>query len=257
MVGRARTAGALRLGAAALLVAGAAPLRAQDADSAGACLPAAQADGGGATRWACTGAGYDAAVRFAAAFPEGWAVTPPGDAELVIGAGRESAGISVSAQDQLHAPRTRSDSLGFWMRAARLHRGAEPEFADVSAFRAQAGDPAGARRAVTAAQQADSALLAMARDLSVGRDGTRVLRQAAEVRALAGRPAGFLDESYETGGVAWRMASYVTVHDATVFIAALAAPDDEFGAALDAWERVLASLEIGTDRDESPPRAQH
>jgi hypothetical protein len=247
--------------AAALLLAGA-PLHAQEEESAGTCAPAAtqadsvQAAADGLVRWACTGAGYDAAVRFALAIPAGWEVTPPDGIELLIAAQGEGAGIFVSAQDQLHAPRTRADSLGFWMRATRLHLGREPEFADVGAFQASAGDPAGARRAVTLAQQADSALLAVALGRSVTRDGGQVLHQFSEVRTLVGHPAGFLEETYETGGHTWRIATYVTVHDATVFVASFAAPEEEFAAAYPSWVQVYASLELGTERDESAPRPE-
>ena len=242
--------------AAALLLAAAAPLRAQETDSANACSAAA-ADADGLVRWTCTGTGYDAAVRFSAAFPEGWEVTPPDGAALMIWAtGPEGAEVTVSAEDQLHAPRTRSDSIGFWMRATRLHLGGDPGLADVDAFQTSAGDPAGARRAVTLAQQADSALLAVARARSAARDGARVLHQFAEVRTLAGHPAGFLDETYETGGHTWRIATYVTVHDATVFVASFAAPQEEFDGAWPAWVQVVASLELGTERDDSAPCAE-
>lgn len=249
MVGRILT-GALALVAAAF-PACAAPLRAQEPDSAGACVAAA-ADADGLVRWTCTGGGYDAAVRFSAAFPEDWEVTPPDGAELAIWAtGTEGGEISLSAHDQLHAPRTRSDSLGFWMRAAGLQRGRDPELAELGAFRAAAGDAAGARRAVTLAQQADSALLAVARGRSVARGGTAVLHQFAEVRTLAGQPAGFLEETYQTGGHTWRAATYVTVVDATVFVASFAAPEEAFNGAYGSWVQAVASLELGTERGES------
>ncbi|HYW13084.1 MAG TPA: hypothetical protein VE871_14085 [Longimicrobium sp.] len=240
--------------AAALLLAGAAPLRAQE-ESAGTCAPAAeQPDADWLVRWVCTGAGYDAAVRLALAVPVGWEFMPPDGTELLIAAQGEGAGVFVSAQDQLHAPRTRPDSMGFWMRATRLHLGAEPGLADVEAFQSLAGDPAGARRAVTLAQQADSALLAVALGRSAARDGGHVLHQFAEVRTLVGHPAGFLEETYVTGGHTWRIATYVTVHDATVFVASFAAPEEEFRAAYPSWVQVYASLKLGTERDESAPR---
>lgn len=248
-----------RLGAFVPLLLAAAPLGAQEADSVRWCVPAAapapDASAEAApVRWTCTGVEYDAAVRFAVSLPAGWEVTPPDGEALMIGAGDESAYISVSAQDQLHAPRTRSDTLGFWMRATGLARGRDPELADLDAFRGEAVDPPGARRAVTRAQSADSALLAMARGMSVGADGTEVLRQDAEVRTLAGRPAGYLDETYAVRGVTWRVSSYVAVHDAVVFVSTFAAPEDEYDAALPRWEQVLASLEIATARDGPPAR---
>lgn len=244
------------LRAAALLLCAAAPLGAQEADSVEWCVPAPapdSADGDASIRWACRGAGYDAAARFSVALPAGWEVTPPDGVALTLGAGGEGAYVSVLAEDQLHAPVTRSDSLGFWMRATGLHLGREPEFADVGAFRAGAGDPAGARRAVTRAMSADSALLALARRLSVARDGATVLTQDAEVRALAGRPAAFLDETYASRDVRWRVTSVVTVHDAVVFSATFAAPEEDYDGVVPRWERVLASLEIGTARDEPSP----
>ncbi|HST62249.1 MAG TPA: hypothetical protein VLK84_26330 [Longimicrobium sp.] len=247
-----RLLGALALVAAAL-PAGAAPLRAQE-ESAGTCAPAAeQPDADLLVYWTCTGAGYDAAVRLALAFPVGWEVTPPDGIELLITAQGEGMGAFVTAQDQLHAPRTRADSLGFWMRATRLHLGAEPGLADVEAFQSLAGDMAGARRAVTRAQQADSALLALVRGRSVTHEGTRVLHQYADVRTLARRPAGFLDETYETGGHTWRITTTVTVHDATVFIVSFAAPEEAFRSAWPSLVQVEASLRLGTERDDSAP----
>lgn len=256
MVARnARRLGAMALFAAALTAA-AAPLRAQE-ESAGSCAAGTgQADADGLVHWTCTGAGYDAAARFALAVPVEWEVTPPDGIELMIGARWEGAWIHVSARDQLHEPRTRSDSIGFWMRATRLVRGDEFGLADLDAFQSAAGDPAGARRAVTLAQQADSALLEVSRGRSVSRDGTPVLHQFAEVRTLAGHPAGFLEETYETGGSRWRAATYVTVLDATVFTATFVAPEEEFNGAWPSWVQVIASLELGTERTGSPPHPE-
>jgi hypothetical protein len=238
---------------AAVVALATAPLHAQPAD---ACVSGpGTADSTGLARWTCTGAGFDAAVRFSVSFPADWAVVPPGDGGLRIEAVRGGARISVAAEDQLHAPRTRSDTLGFWMRATRIGLGREPTLHEVGTFRRATQSPTKARRAVTRAQQRDTALLAMAHGLSAAHEGRRVLVSAAEVRPLAGAPAGWLSETFEEDGAAWRSISYVTVRDAVVFIATLTAPRAELDAAFPSWERAMATLEMRTDRSASatPP----
>lgn len=234
---------------AALVVLAAAPLHAQPADTASSCVRApGPADAAGLVRWACAGTDYDAAVRFSVSLPAAWEVGSPRDAGLVVWAVTSGVQISVAAEDQLHAPRTRSDTLGFWMRATRLRLGREPELVDIDTFRRATRSPAKARRAVTRAQQRDDVLLAMARGLSLAHEGQTVLESAAEVRPLAGAPAGWLSETFEQNGEVWRSASYVTVRDAVVFIATLRAPDEEFAAALPLWEHAMATLEMRTVR---------
>lgn len=227
---------------AAVLVLAAAPLRAQAADSVPACIPA-PADGAGAVRWECAGRGYDAAVRFSVSLPSDWEIQAPGDAGLVIRASRGGVRISVAAEDQLHAPQTRSDTAGFWMRATRLRLSRDPTLPELEAFRRRAANPDKARRAVTAAQLRDDVLRVMARGLSAANDGW-----TAEVRRLAGKPAGYLAETFEQDGVVRRAESYVTVRDAVMFIATLECPDSGCGDALAVWENVLRSLRMRTER---------
>ncbi|HEY0015953.1 MAG TPA: hypothetical protein VGC13_06525 [Longimicrobium sp.] len=237
----------MRVPAFAVLVLAAAPLRAQAADSVPACVPA-PADSAGVVRWACAGTGYDAAVRFSVFLPADWTVTAPEDAGLVIRASQGGVQIAVAAEDQLHAPRTRADTAGFWMRATRLVLARDPTLEDLQAFRRRAANPDKARRAVTAAQLRDSVLLAMAGGLSAAHEDRKVVARAAEVRRLAGRPAGYLAETFEADGIPRRAESYVTVRDAVMFIATLECPDSGCGDALPVWERALASLRTWTER---------
>jgi len=233
--------------AAALLATVPAPAFAQEADTAASCVPAA-APAAGLVRWACAGKGFDAAVRFSVAFPAGWEVASPGDAGLQAWALREGVQMAISAEDPLHEPRTRSDSLGFWMRATRLRLGREPTLAEVDDFQRTARRPSKARTAVTRAQLADSVLLAMARALSAANDGEEVRIEAVEVRRLGGAPAGYLSETYDVGGVSWHAESYVTVRDAVVFIATLTTMGDADADVLPLWERVRSSLRMRTQR---------
>jgi hypothetical protein len=236
-----------RAALAAVLALAAAPLHAQPADSAQSCVRSA-AEEGGMTRWRCAGTDFDAAVRFSVALPDDWEVDSPRDAGLQVWALRDGMQIAVAAEDQLHEPRTRSDSLGFWMRATRLRLGREPGLADVDTFQRAARTPADARRAVTLAQQRDTVLLAMVLGLSAEDEGIETSVEAVEVRRLGGHPAGYLAETYAVRGMEWIAASYVTVHDAVVFIVTLTGPPDGYDAALPVWERVLASLEMRTER---------
>jgi hypothetical protein len=232
----------------AALALAAAPARAQAPDSASWCVPAAPEDSAGLARWACAGAGYDAAVRFSVSLPAGWEVASPRDGGVMIWALHQGVQLSVAAEDPLHDPRTRMDTLGFWVRATRQWLGREPELGEVNDFERRARTPADARDAVTRAQLADAALLAMARGLSLAHDGEEVDDVRVEVRRLDGEPAGWLTETYQTAGAVWRVESYVTVRDAVVFIANLTAVEEEFDAALPVWARVLASLDMRTDR---------
>ncbi len=241
--------GAWIVWAAAVLALAAAPLRAQAEDTASACVRAAGGEESADwVRWACAGTDFDAAVRFAVSLPAAWEVGSPRDAGLQVWALNGRVQMSVAAQDQLHAPATQSDTLGFWMRATGIRLGREPELRDVDSFRRATQNPDKARRAVTRAQQRDTVLLAMAHGLSLSHEGQTVLASTAEVRPLAGAPAGWLAETTEQNGEAWRSASYVTVRDAVVFIATLRAPDEEFDAALPLWEQTMATLEMRTDR---------
>jgi hypothetical protein len=244
------TGAGLRL--AAVLVLAAAPLRAQAADSVPACIPA-PAEGASVGRWDCAGTGYDAAVRFSVSLPADWSVAAPGDAGLVIRAARSGVEISVAAEDQLHAPQTRSDTAGFWMRATRLRLGRDPTLAELEAFRRRAASPDKARRAVTAAQLRDSVLLAMAHGLSAAHEGRTTSRQAAEVRRLEGHPAGYLVETFAQDGVSRRAESYVTVRDGVIFIATLQCPEGACDDARAAWEHALASLRMRTERSAIHP----
>lgn len=234
---------------AAVLLLAASPLRAQEADTASACVPApSPAAGEGMTRWTCAGTELDAAVRFSVALPADWEVASPRDAVLQVWALREGVQIAVTAEDQLHEPRTRSDSLGFWMRATRLLIGREPVLAEVDGFRATARRPAKARNAVTRAQLADSALLSLARAASAAEDGQEVRIEAVELRRLGGAPAGYLAETYEVGGDVWRAESYVTVRDAVVFTATLTTMGEDHPDVRRLWRAVLASLRMRTER---------
>jgi hypothetical protein len=229
-------------------LAAAVPLRAQPADTAASCVPAPAPAPAGLARRTCAGTEYEAAVRFSVALPADWEVASPRDAGLQVWALHEGVQMSVAAEDQLHDPLTRSDTLGFWMRAARLRLGREPTLAEVEGFRQSAGRPSKARSEVTRAQRQDAVLMEMARGLSAAHEGEEVSVEAVEVRRLGGQPAGYLAETYEVNGEVWRAESYVTVRDAVVFTATLTTMGEDHHAVLPLWERVIASLQMRTER---------
>lgn len=238
--------------AAALLAAAAAPLQAQPSPPRRlpACIIEASATAGSElTRHGCAGAGPDQAVRFSIALPTNWQIAWQDTAEMVLTAMDGDNAIWVVGSDRLPEPRTRPDTLGFWMRATELLLDREVTAVDVEDFRdASNGRIASAREWITRAQLADSTLLGLVAHLSAAEDGRPVLRQETEVRPLAGEPAGYLAEVLETGGQQWRFTSYVTVRDGALFIISLNALESEADALLPLFERILASFDPRTER---------
>jgi hypothetical protein len=237
--------------AALIALAGAAPLHAQpSARRLPACIVEASAGvGAELTRYGCAGAGPDAAVRFSISLPADWQAVWQDTAEIVLSATSGDNALWIVGSDRLPEPRTRPDTVGFWMRATELMLDREATVEDVEASRDAAnGRIAAARERITRAQLADSALLAMVAHLSAGEDGRPVLRQETEVRTLAGEPAGYLSEVLELGGRRWRFTSYVTVRDAALFIISFNAIEGEHDALLPLVERVLASFHPRTER---------
>lgn len=237
---------------AAVLALAAPPLHAQpSARRLPACIVEASA-GTELTRHGCAGAGPDAAVRFSIALPARWEATFQDTADMVLTATDGDNSIWVLGSDRLPEPRTRQDTLGFWMRAAELAlygERREPTLIDVENLRDASGDRIdGARGWITRSQLADSALLALVAGLSTGEDGRPPLLHETEVRTLAGEPAGYLSEVLVAGGQRWRFTSYVTVRDGALFIVSLNTLESEHAAMLPLFDRILASFDPRTER---------
>jgi hypothetical protein len=238
----------------ALLALAAAPLHAQPSvRRQSACITEASVSAGTElTRHGCAGTGSDAAVRFSIALPARWEIAFQDTSEMVLTAMDGDNSIWVVGNDRLPEPRTRQDTLGFWMRATELALYAqrrEATLIDVEDFRDASGDRIdGARERITRAQLADSALLALVAGLSTGEDGRPPLLHETEVRTLAGEPAGYLSEVLEAGGQRWRFTSYVTVRDGALFIISLNTLESEHAAMLPLFERILASFNPRTER---------
>jgi hypothetical protein len=237
-----------------IALAAAAPLHAQPAARRlPACITEASASAGTElTRHGCAGTGPDAAVRFSIALPATWEIAFQDTSEMVLTAMDGDNSIWVVGNDRLPEPRTRQDTLGFWMRATELRLYGERREAtliDVEDFRDASGDRVDAARGwITRAQLADSALLALVAGLSTGRDGRPPLVHETEVRMLAGEPAGYLSEVLEAGGQRWRFTSYVTVRDGALFIISLNTLESEHAAMLPLFDRILASFNPRTER---------
>lgn len=234
-----------------LAAAGAAPAAAQDAPAPPACTrEASRADEEGMLRYGCAGTGDNAAVRFSAALPEGWDVEWQDAGHLVLSATQGDIVIQLAGVDQLPAPLTRRDTVGFWMRAARLAAGRELDsLAEMQQFRSEnEDDPGKAREWLTLVQLEDSTLLGMAGALSVSQDGREALRQQLEVRELAGAPAGYLSESWMEDGTEWSAISYVTARDGALFIVSLTTPERTFLNVINTFDWVAATFTPRTER---------
>jgi hypothetical protein len=244
----------VRILIAVLALAAAAPLHAQPS---GRRLPTCIVEtsvtaGAELTRHGCAGAGPDAAVRVSIALPARWTTVFHDTSDLVLTATDGDNAVWVVGSDRLPEPRNRADTANFWMRATELllmELGRQATATDVDDFRgATGGRIDGARERVTRAQLADSALLSLVGSLSTAEDGRPVLRREAEVRVLAGEPAGYLSETMDLGGRRWRFTSYVTVRDAALFILSLNTLESEHAAMLPLFERILASFDPRTER---------
>jgi hypothetical protein len=246
-----RTNEMIRILSAAALLALAAPLHAQpSARRLPACIVEASASAGTElTRYGCAGAGPDAAVRFSIALPADWEAAWQDTAEIVLTATSGDNALWIVGSDRLPEPRTRPDTVGFWMRATELLLDRDVTAAEVEDFRDAAnGRVSGAREWLTHAQLADSTLLALVAQLSTAQDGRPVLSSETEVRMLGGEPAGYLSEVLELGGRRWRFTSYVTVRDAALFMFSFNAIEGEHDALLPLVGRVLASFDPRTER---------
>jgi hypothetical protein len=238
--------------AAAALVA-AAPLRAQpDARRQPTCVrEASVAAGDVMTRRGCAGTDDNAAVRFSAALPNDWNVEWRDGDDLVLTATTDGGiAIRIVGTDRLPDPRSRADTLGFWMRATGMMLGREVDSVrEVEEFRTVSEDRVGdAREQVTHRQLEDSVLRAMATALSARNEGREVREQSVEVREMAGEPAGYLDEVWMRDGTAWHSVSYVTVRDGALFVVSLRTPDLAYVNVIYAFDSVVASFNPRTER---------
>jgi hypothetical protein len=243
----------IRIVRLAALLALAAPLHAQPSAPrpSSACVMEASATAGTElTRRGCAGAGVNHAVRVSVALPTNWRITlrdTTGGMELQARDG--GAIIAVVSGDQLPAPLTRQDTLVFWRRAAETGLGREVTPIDVEDVRDyNNGRIAAARLWVTSQQLRDSALLAMAREMSAEYAGDAVTGRETEVRQLAGEPAGYVTELIREADGELRAVSYITVRDGVLFIVTLNVPERDYAAVLPLFERVLASLAPRTER---------
>ena len=201
------------------------------------------------TRYGCAGTGNHAAARFSVAVPTDWHISWADSTELSLTARDGARIIRVVAGDQLPAPVTHRDTVGFWMRAARLMPGGVQSVQQVDDFRyVNSGRIDWARRWITEVQLRDSTLLEMARELSAEHAGDTVLQIKTAVRSLAGEPAGYVTELLRDSPADVRAATYITARDGAIFFITLNVPEGDYPAVLPVFERVLASFNPRTER---------
>lgn len=193
------------------------------------------------------------AASFAVALPAGWDVEVPEDGTwLMAAASLRAPRFVVIGDDLLPEPATESDSAGFWQYATALVQAGDPLDEEIAAFQRLVRDRAGARAAVTRAMGDDARLRGVARILSVEDEGGVVRDSASELRTLAGRPAGYLRESYEDDGQPWHRETYATVHEARIYAVSFSAPEADFRRLQPLWRRVVDSVALETALPEAP-----
>lgn len=209
------------------------------------CTAVPRAEGSVVVRHDCAGGDeLTRAVRFSVDLPAGWEFSEQMGRNVILSATRGWSVIVLHAGDQLPDPMTAADSASYWSTAAELLLDRAPTAAEADALRREARDAAGARRVLTRAQLADTALLRLAAHLTAEREGIRVVRHEPEVRTLAGGPAGYLFEVTDREGREYTSAGYVTVRDGVFYGLVYTAREAEFEANRARWETVVASFVI-------------
>lgn len=226
-----------------LLLCAASPARAQE-PAVPRCVPA---PGGGDTtlvRYDCTGVGEWARVRYSLSLPAGWTVQEMEERNVTLVASGGSARVITQGSDQLFVPVTAQDTAEFWTAAANLLLDRVPSEREVQELIRDAGDVDGARFMLTRAQSTDSALASLAGMMGAQREDIEVIGALRGVATLGGRRAGALREVRRANGMVLEMDGRLTVHDGVFYGLAFLAPEGEFAAHRELWERVLASFVI-------------
>jgi hypothetical protein len=224
----------------------------QAPDSVEAAADVSAADAPALVRYACAGSGSSSAVAFQVALPAEWDVVAE-DGVAEIRASRVRPAFLVLGEDLL--PALEDDSAAWWARATELAEGRAPLDDEIAAFHRLVRDPGGARAAVTHGQLRGTELLRLTTFLSAAEEGTALLDSAAELRTLAGRPAGYRCEVYREDGRTWRRAVYATVHQARRYAVSFTAPEDDFQRLRPLWRRVLDSIDIEPGTAAAPSTA--
>jgi hypothetical protein len=259
---------AVVLSAWAALLAGAAPLGAQGlegtpcgaADSASAAVHdsayalagLAAVPGAVLARYACAGSLENGRLSFAVSLPAGWDVEAPDDPGLMIAASLRAPRFVVVGEDPLPDPGTEADPAAFWPLATALAQGREPLDTEVAAFRDLVRDTDGARAAVTRAMEEEPRLLLLPHILSTEEEAVILVDSASEVRALAGRRAGYLRETYRDDGEEWHRETYATIHEARIYAVSFSAPAADFQRLQPLWDRVRESFAIEAGPRDAP-----
>jgi hypothetical protein len=249
---------AVVLSAGAALLAGAAPLGAQGlegtpcgaADSASAAVHdsayaltgLAAVPGALLARYACTGSLQNGRLSFAVSLPAGWDVEAPDDPGLMIAASLRAPRFVVVGEDLLPDLGTEADPAAFWPLATALAQGREPLDSEVTAFRDLVRDADGARAAVTLTMEEAPRLLRLPHVLSTAEEAVVLVDSASEVRALGGRRAGYLRETYQDDGDEWHRETYATIQEARVYAVSFSAPAEDFQRLRPLWDRVRESF---------------
>lgn len=221
-----------------------APVAAAAMDLDPRCVATPRAEGSVVVRHDCAGRGeLSQAVRFSVDLPAGWEFSERIERDVILMASRGTAIITVHGGDQIPDPVTAADSADYWRMAADVLLERSPTAAEADAFRREARDAAGARRRLTQAQLADSALLRLAGHLTSARAGP-VLHQERELRTWAGGPAGYLYEVTDRDGRRVSSGGYVTVRDGVFYGMAFVIPEADFETHRARWERAAASVVI-------------
>lgn len=208
------------------------------------CVAAPRPEGSVVVRHDCAGRGeLSRAVRFSVDLPAGWEFSEHIQRDVILMASRGTAIITLHGGDQIPDPVTAADSADYWRMAAEVLLDRAPTAAEADAFRREARDAGGARRRLTRAQLADSALLRLAGHLTSQRAGT-VLHQERELRTWAGGPAGYLYEVTDRDEGRVSSGGYVTVRDGVFYGIAFMIREADFETHRARWERTAASVVI-------------
>lgn len=230
--------------AAVLLALCAAPLAAQ---APSACTTTPNAVEPELVLYDCT-AGHEGIVRFSVKLPASWQIQEMREGDVTLVARNGAAGIFIQAADQLFHPETAADSARFWTRAAELLHGRTPTAGEVAALRREAVDEPGARRMVTEALRADSAIVALTSHLDSNSDDIRVIRRYRELNRMGGGPAGQLSELQTIAGEGWQRSGFIMVDDGVFYGLVRTAPHEEFAEMVGVWDRAGMSFTIHPER---------
>jgi hypothetical protein len=217
-----------------LLAAGcAAPLAAQPR-----CAPSPRAAADAElVRYDCA----NGAARFSVSLPA-WEIREMEAADVTLVARSEGAGIFAQAADPLFPPVTAADSARLGA-LAELTPGRAPTPDELR-------DDESVRRGLLRAMGTDSGLVALTSWIGAGAGGgagIEVLSRTREVRTIGGVRVGYVDEVQRVDGTIWQRAGFITLHEGRLYALVVNAPQAGYLMLRPLWERVMASLEVGTE----------